>query len=135
MNPDIERIKLKSELIQGQGMKEAEACTLLLNEFPTIATELKQQAGNDIYKSIRCLADLTGKLARLSDLREVKHCFDIAEKMLAEGNSIVRNAIENTYIYSLTPLLDLSPLKDKLKALLNAPLRCEYYRQVMSSGI
>ena len=112
---------------------EQEACLLLDSEFPQ--TESIQGALN-VYKAIGHFSDLTKHLILKGNFGEVKHCFDLAEKMLLEGNARVRNAVENVFVYSMSSVLDLAtPVSDRIRALLNDSLRAEYIRQVNACGI
>jgi hypothetical protein len=141
MNPTIDLIKTKSDLISKnhltQSITENEVLSLLCNELPQLDAEIKNmpaQAG--IYNIINCFADLTRHLANIGDLKEVKHCFNLAEKIWLGGNTKIKHVIENAYLYSLSGILDLtSPISNTIKDMLNAPLRKEYNRQVFGNGI
>ena len=137
MNPTADLIKIKSELllknINMQTISENEVLSLLSNELPEMQVEIKKISNKvSIYNVISCFADFTRQLANVGDLKEVKHCFNVAEKIWTSGNNTVKNAIENSYLFSLSSLLDLNC---KIKDMLNAPLKREYNRQVFGSGI
>lgn len=139
MDHSIEIINKKTELAIAEIsclLKEKEALSLLSNEFPAIRKMLSNETLADIYKVVSAFAGFTKEHARNQDLKEVKHCFNVAEKMLHEGNSAVKNAIENVYVFSLSSLLDVpSAMSSRIRELLNASLKNEYYRQVSASGI
>lgn len=85
---------------------------------------------------MQCYSNFTKQLIKKGDFKEVKHCFIIAEKMLENGNSAVKNAIENCYLFSLSTILDFSnPLSNKIKSLLTNSLKKGYNKQVCSSGV
>lgn len=148
MNPTIDLIKIKSELLlkntNMQTITENEVLSLLSNELPQLDIEIKNMTNKaSIYNVISCFADMTKRMAKIGNLKEVKHCFSLAEKMLQGGNNTVKNAIENvyvyslgTYLYSLGAIVDLSAsTANQLKEIFNGSLRKEYYRQVYGSRI
>ena len=138
MSPTIELLHLKTALATARhNIDEQEVLDLLGNEFPSLNAELERiPNGTDIYKAIQCFADLTKTLVNKENFAEVKHCFRIAEKMLKEGNGIVKNAIENCYVFSVTSMLDFAGVTgDKAKKLLTSLLRKEYFRQVCAQGV
>lgn len=140
MNASIKLLKMKVELTLKKDepkIEESEVLEILGNEFPEINSELEKIPNAvNVYTSIKCFADFTRKLVSKGNLKEVKHCFTIAEKMLCQGNHTVKNAIENVYIFSLSSVLGFaSPFNLKIKGIMNGALRREYNRQVCTSGI
>jgi len=138
MNPSAELLKRKAGLFTGTSvLKETDALDLLGNELPGINPELeKTPKPRSIYCAAGCFADLTKQFVQLGNLAEVKHCFNLAEKMLCNGNGAVRNAISNVYLFSLSQLLDrATPLSAKLKAMLTANLKTEYTKHITASSL
>jgi hypothetical protein len=138
MNANIELLKAKSELaLQQFGIKENQVLDLLGNELPDLNTELEKLSNpQNIYVSVKCFAEFTKKLIKSGNLSEVKHCFNLAEKMLLQGNKTVKNAIENVYVFSVSSLLDLaSPIGHKIKGMMNKALITEYKRQIYATGV
>ncbi|MBN8694917.1 MAG: hypothetical protein J0L87_00175 [Bacteroidetes bacterium] len=140
MNATLEFLRIKAEMMtinQHHLINETEAVDLLGNEFPTINNDLEKTANaTNIYKAMQCFSDFTKQLINKGNFKEVRHCFKVAENMLENGNSTVKNAIENSYLYSIYTLLDLaSPVSQKVKSLLTYSLKKEYNKQVCSSGI
>jgi mevalonate kinase len=138
MNATLELLKFKIDLTVNHTMiKETEIVEVLGNELPEMNPILeKTEDVNNIYKAMQCFANFTKSLVNKGDFKEVKHCFNVAENLLKNGNSTVKNAIENGYLYSLSSVLDLTtPVSVKVKSLLTDSLKKEYKRQVCSSGI
>ena len=136
MSATVDLLKIKSDLALKNNMPtitESDVLILLSDELPQIQIEI-QQSNNQtsIYCIINCFADVTKHLVKVGNFKEVKHCFDVAEKLWFAGNNTVKNAIENGYLFSLSSMLDLNT---KLKDMLNSPLRREYNRQVSCHGI
>ncbi|HEX7412715.1 MAG TPA: hypothetical protein VF411_01625 [Bacteroidia bacterium] len=112
---------------------ENEALTLLSIELPQLGVEIKNICKQiTIFNVMSCFADVTKQMVKMGNLKEVKRCFNLAEKIWKKGNNAVKNVIENGYLFSLSTVLDLNT---KIKDLLNATLKKEYYRQVYGHGI
>lgn len=138
MNATVELLKIKIDLsIKHTMIEENEIVEVLGNELPEMNPALeKTEDVNNIYKAMQCFANFTKSLINKGDFKEVKHCFIVAETLLKNGNSTVKNAIENGYLYSLSSILDYTtPVSLKVKSLLTDSLKKEYRRQVCSSGI
>ena len=138
MNATLELLKFKIDLtIKHTMITEKEILEVLGNELPAINASLeKTEDINNIYKAMHCFANFTKSLISKGDFKEVKHCFNVAEKLLKNGNSTVVNAIENSYLYSLSTILDFTtPVSLKVKSLLTDSLMKEYRRQVGASCI
>lgn len=115
---------------------ENEVSEILGEELPEINNDLEKSQSNNIYKTMQCFADFTKQLVQKGNLKEVKHCFVIAENMLQNGNGVVKNAIENCYLFSVSTIIDIaSPMNQSAKKLLTSSLKKEYNRQIFASGI
>jgi hypothetical protein len=118
-------------------LHESEVLNLLGNKLPAINPEL-EKLGNkgNVYKTIQCFADFTRSLIGSGNLKAVHHCMNLAEEMLQKGNTTVQNAIENVFLHTLSPVLDLGDtVGNSLKNMLKGSLRTEYLRRVSTSGI
>jgi hypothetical protein len=116
---------------------DSEILDLLGNKIPDINPELEKlpNTGN-VYKTIQCFADFTKELIGSGNLQAAKNCMNLAEEMLSEGNNLVKNAIENVFLHTLSPVLDISDSVGlHIKTMLKGSLRKEYMRQVCKSGI
>jgi len=138
MNATTELLKIKVDLTFSENrIIENQFIEILGDELPEINPELeKLSTPRDIYVSVKCFAEFTKQLIKKGNLSEVKHCFNIAEKMLLEGNKTVRNAIENVYLFSMSSIFDFAnPLSRKIKGMMNKALLTEYQKQVSASGL
>ena len=140
MNPNIELLIVKASLADHTKriyFKEREVMDLLHQEFPmmTETRELDPES-NTIYKTLYSFADLTKQLISKGNLKEVKHCFWVAEKILLYGNNHIKNAVENVYVYSVSSMLDVTnPISRVVKNLLTDALKKEYNRQICARAI
>jgi len=116
-----------------QTISENEVLSFLSIELPQLDIEVISLSDRvTVYSIISCFADFTKYMIHIDNLKQVKHCFNVAEKLWMSENNSIKNAIENGYLFSLSSILDLN---NKIKELLNAPLKNEYNRQVLGSGI
>ncbi len=139
MNAIVELLKIKIEItMETKHLINEDAIPELLGqEFPLINESLERTADlSNVYRSIQCFADFTKQVIRKGNMKEVKHCFKIADKMLQHGNTTVKNAIENCYLHSMSTILDVTtPLSKMVKELLSDSLIKEYRRQVNACGV
>ncbi|HWY11103.1 MAG TPA: hypothetical protein VN026_07255 [Bacteroidia bacterium] len=140
MNASTELLKIKAELSLKNNEdynKERAVIDLLENEFPMMQLQLEKVENScSIYKTMECFADVTKELIHSGNFKEVKHCFNIAEKMLRMGNCHVKNAIENVYLFSISRIISMAnPVSYTVKNLLTESLKKEYNRQICASGI
>lgn len=138
MNATAELLKIKAALtLKANCIVENQFLDILGNELPEINPELEKLPDpRNIYVSVKCFAEFTKQLIKKGNLSEVKHCFNVVEKMLLEGNKTVKNAIENVYLFSMSSILDFAnPLSHKIKGMMNKALLIEYKRQLFTSGI
>jgi len=140
MNPTVDLLKVKADLTLKnfqQGIAEGEVLTVLEKELPEIKPMLENIANpENVYRVMQVFANYTKQLAVTGNLKEVRHCFNIAEKLIQEGNNIVKNGIYNCYLFSVSTIMDLtSPVSQTVKNLLTDSLKKEYYRQTGASCI
>jgi len=108
---------------------------ILGEELPEINNELEKLPNlNNVYKTMQCFAEFTKRLANKKNLTAVKNCFNLAERMLEQGNNTVKNAVENIYVFSLSALIDMvSPIQEQVKKMLPENIKNVHLKQVMTS--
>jgi len=119
-------------------LNQYEVPAYLAEKIPGIEQELKTVSPTlNIFKTIQCLANYTRRKVTQHDFVSVKKCFAIAEDIYVEGNTQVKNAIENIFIFSFTSILNLgsNEQKKQLQALMPLCLHTAYVNQVLKSGI
>jgi hypothetical protein len=97
-----------------------------LKELHPITHCLNLDPGFDLYTAMHDLTALAKKSASHHDLTTLKQCLTVAEKLYREGEHIVQDVVENTFIYELSPKIS----KDVLpKSFYNV-----YIRQLMKGN-
>jgi hypothetical protein len=92
-------------------------------------------ASANIYKSVECLTDCTKQAVQDHNFNLSKKCFLLAERLYANGDSIIKSAIENTFIYSFSSLMPDNKIEKLiLKSIIPVTLYAVYMKQVMQSG-
>jgi len=79
------------------------------------------------------LAELTKDYLIKGNIKRVNDCFAIAEYQLRSGTLEMKNAVSNSFIFSVTCFLDCHrfPFKVTMPELLNR----EYIKQINSCGV
>lgn len=88
--------------------------------------------------TIRCLYNFTLKNVQRHNIAMVKKCFGIAEELYFKGNSAVKNAIENIYIYSLSNIFTACENKlyrKHIEGMVPTRLYSAYVQQILRSNI
>ena len=94
---------------------------------------MKPKKVQNIYQRTQKFADLTKQLIINGNIRRAKRCIQVAEQLFNTGNSEVRNAISNVYVFSISVFMEIHHCN--INGLLPFGLRNEYYKQVNTSGI
>lgn len=119
-------------------MNQYEIPAMLEDELPAIAPSLKENAvtGN-VTQAIKVLAHYTRSLLSLHDLPAVVKCLQVADKIYEKGNQVVRNAVENVFVYSFSGLqCACNKVEWKvIQARMPLSLYSAYVRQIYKSGI
>lgn len=118
-------------------INQYEVPAYLVDELPEIRKELRKAAPTlNVFKSIQCLTDYTKQKAADHDLLMVRKCFSAAEKIYLKGNAIVKNAIENVFIFSLSSLLHACSRNEyqKMQAIMPVCLYTAYVQQIIKSN-
>jgi len=119
-------------------INQYEVPAYMVDELPEIREELEViSPGLNIFKSIQCLTNYTIRKVKEHDLLAIKKCFATAENIYAKGNTMVRDAMENVFVYSFSRLLNMCSSNEKitLQAIMPLELHTAYVQQVLKSGI
>ena len=108
----------------------------LEDALPEISGDLKLCKKDNPYKLMNTFIDFTSTNIKEHNYQVVKRCFQIADKLYDKGNIIVKNAIENVFIYSFSRLLSGGKKEMNLVlGLIPGTLYSLYMHQVLKPGI
>lgn len=115
-------------------IRESEVKYCINNNVPALAIELSGiKDCNDVYRAIDCLTGYTKNLIREDRLNEVQECFEVAYTLLHEGNRMILLAVQNTFIFSVSSLLEISVTATQpIRALFLSNFKKEYCQQINS---
>jgi hypothetical protein len=91
----------------------------------------------DPYKSVQCLTDFTLKVAHQHNIKMLKRCFTAAERLYIKGNEMIKNAINNVFVYSFSSLFAGCHTKQeriKIESLMPGLLYSAYVQQLLKSN-
>ena len=89
----------------------------------------------DAYGAINQLALFTDAQIKQHNYGTAKRCFAVAEKLYDKGNNIVKSAVQNVFVFSLTRMLSCCPDdRERLLAMVPMGLFTLYVNQVYRSG-
>lgn len=97
---------------------------------------MKTQKSKNLYKVMQRFADMTVNFILNGQLNRAAKCLQIADKLFRSGNIIIKNAIANVFVYSLSRVLDKQDERShEVFAILPFSLKREYDLQVNSCGV
>ncbi|MEW5675476.1 hypothetical protein ABGT15_04115 [Flavobacterium enshiense] len=92
-----------------------------------------KQVNTTLIKKMERFAEVTINSLKLGKMVRAKRCLELANDVFQKGNSEVKNAISNVYLYSVSHYLELNHFA--MKQLLPIELHKEYVKQINTSGV
>lgn len=87
-------------------LNQSEIPAFIAGQLPQIGGDLTgRRTSLTVYQSIQVLTDYTKRMALSHDFKMVAKCMAIVTKLYRKGDSLVRNAIENVFIYSFSSMM------------------------------
>lgn len=116
-------------------INQYEVPAYIVEAFPEFEVLVTTRKNGNPYIAMHTLLEITALEVKEHNYRAVKHCFDLAAKLYDRGNSIVKNAVENVFVYSLTTIIQ-SARQDKAQLLGVIPITIYtlYIRQLYQAG-
>ena len=109
---------------EGTGIEISHAQVKIIMEISTDQT---------IYSQMQRFADITKALIIQGNIQRAKKCLKTAEQLLNTGNSEIKTAVSNVYIFSVSVFMEIHHCS--IKNLFPETLQAEYYKQVNASDI
>lgn len=119
-------------------MNQYEVPACIEDELPEIKDELKTVSPVvNVFKTLQCLTGYTRKMIAAHDFKTAKKCFSLAGKIYETGNAVVKNAVENVFVYAFPSMFCRceETERNRLYALMPMSLYTAYIGQVIRSGI
>jgi predicted SnoaL-like aldol condensation-catalyzing enzyme len=103
--------------------------------IPEISNELNEGKKYNAFVLMNSLVLFTYKNIKAHNYKTVKKCFKVADKLYSKGNGMVKNAVQNVFVYSFTRMFQSHPAeKEKLLAIIPMTLYSLYIAQVCHKG-
>jgi len=116
-------------------INELEIPMYLEEALPEISRDLVSNKKSSAFDLMTALIGFTSKNIKEHNYKSVKRCFQIADKLYSRGNSIVKNAVQNVFVYSFTNMFQNYPAEKKqLLAILPITLYSLYISQIYHNG-
>ncbi len=89
-----------------------------------------------LYKSMQSFADASLKLCESGKLKKFEEYLKVAHRLFREGNTIIRDAIINVYLFTVCRTLDQNQeLNESVVKLFPSELTLEYNKFHHASGV
>lgn len=83
-------------------ISSAETAHVLLESFPELSPELEVPAvRQSMYRQLDCFALFTRTAAENGRLALLKRCFEVADRLVLQGDAYLARAVENVYLHCL----------------------------------
>ena len=116
-------------------ISQLEIPSYLEEALPDISKELKVNKKGNAYDAMNALIVFTGKNIKAHNYKMVRCCFEIADKLYNKGNTMVKNAVQNVFVYSFTKMFEIyAAEKQQILGMLPATLYALYIAQVHHRG-
>ena len=90
----------------------------------------------DFYRSIHDLTEITQNAANDHDFILLKHCFALAEKLYNNGERLVKDVLENTFIYAFSRIIPANKTEQCIfRAIVPKSFYSIYLKQMVSSNL
>ena len=104
--------------------------------MPQVKKELSHHgAALTAYQSMQVLTDYTKRMALEHDFKMVQKCMGLVETLYAKGNSPVKNAVENVFIFSFSSIMSRCNIVEwrMIQSFMPTDLYALYIQQVLKS--
>lgn len=116
-------------------INQYELVDFLHDSMPELNNKLVAGAVKSPYAVMDRLVKVTETNIREHRISEVKKCFEAVGRAYDKGNNIVKNAVENVYVYSFSTLLNnCGPDKKWILAIVPITLYTIYINQLQARG-
>lgn len=88
---------------------------------------------DSLIKKMERLAEITISSLQLGKMARTKRCLELVEELLLKGNSEMKNAITNVYMYSVSHYMEINRIT--IATFFPESLYKEYVKQVNTSGV
>jgi hypothetical protein len=117
-------------------LSQIEVPAFIARQLPQVSQDLfRTNTPVTVYQSIQVLTDFTKRMALEHDFKMVRKSMDLMGKLYGKGNTLVRNAVENVFIFSFSTLMYNCNIVEwrLIQSCMPSELYTLYIRQVIRS--
>lgn len=117
-------------------LSQFEVPAFIASRLPQVKRDLHRNGTElSIYQSIQVLTDYTKRMALEHDYKTVQQCMALVEKIYQKGNALVKNAVENVFIFSFSSMLSRCNIVEWriVQSYMPSDLYALYVQQVLRS--
>jgi hypothetical protein len=121
---------------QSAMMNQFDVPAFIAVRLPQVKQDLRTPGKETtIYQSIQVLTDYTKRMAIEHNFKMVEKCMALVEKIYDKGNTLVRNAVENVFIFSFSSIMTIFNIVEWriVQSYMPAGLYTLYIQQVLRS--
>jgi len=116
-------------------INQYEVSGYLEEALPGFNSVIDAEKKNSLYVTIYRLLTFTTQRVSEHNYTAAKKCLDAVAKLYDKGNSVVKNAVENVYVYSFSNLIYAANTdKGKLLSIIPITLYTLYVNQLYASN-
>jgi len=104
-------------------------------KLPQVKNDLSSASPMTIYQSVQVLTDYTKRMAIEHDFKMVEKCMSLVAALYLKGNSLVKNAVENVFIFSFSSIMSRCNIVEWriVQSYMPSDLYALYVQQVLRS--
>ena len=134
--PVYSSMKIQLQTTLNKMINQQELTGYVEKAIPELTTLIEQSKCRNAYDVVRQLFQYTTSQILKHNINAAKKCFSVAEQLYNLGNTVVKNAIENVYVYSFSQAFFCDESKRKeVMEFLPLPLYELYKKQVINSHL
>lgn len=117
-------------------MNQFDVPAFIAVKLPQVKQDLRTSGRETtIYQSIQVLTDYTKRMAIEHNFKMVEKCMALVEKIYEKGNTLVKNAVENVFIFSFSSIMTIFNIVEWriVQSYMPAGLYTLYVQQVLRS--
>ena len=117
-------------------LNQYEVANFITFRLPELKLEISETGAEPTaYQSIQVLADYAKRMALEHEFKIVEKCMNLVHKLYEQGNALVRNAVENIFIFSFSSMLSRCNIVEWriVQSYMPADLYALYVKQILKS--
>ena len=116
-------------------LSQYEVPAFIAGRLPQVKNDLLTHGSMTIYQSVQILTDYTKRMAIEHDFKMVEKCMALVATLYLKGNSLVKNAVENVFIFSFSSIMSRCNIVEWriVQSYMPSDLYALYLKQVLKS--